>query len=478
MALAIGIASLYLFQLDGVGILGPDEPRYAAIGRAMASTHDFVTPRLWGKPWFEKPPLLYWMTAAGTAFRLGPEMSGRLPVALLSLLYLGVSSFVLSREFGWRAAVSASALLATSAGWIAYSSLCLTDLPLAVCFSAAILAALPLLREDEAQPDARKQMALIGAFIGLGVLAKGLVPIALAVPFAWFLRRHRKHWWIAIATCLVIAGPWYELVYARNGFPFIQDFFLKHHLERLYSAALLHVQPPYYYVPVMLGALFPWTPLLALLLVKAKPWDRRCRFLATVVVFGFVFFSISRNKLPGYLLPLLPSAFVLIASVLEGRKLTELDKRWLWAPALCIACIPLLASILPESLMMGRITSSDIVLLTPTGLFFVALPLGVVALAKRSSAAILMVLCVAASGIYLKAKVYPAIDLAVSPRTLWRATRSTSGETCDGGTNRDWIFGLSFYRGREYPPCTGAGFRYAFRTHERGAPALEPLPHH
>src|SRR5438309_10369076 len=98
------MAGFYLYKLDGVGILGKDEPRYVAIGRAMAQTGDWLTPRLWGSPWFEKPPLLYWMTAAGTAIGLGPELSGRLPVVLFSLAFLGVMFVVLRREFGTTAA--------------------------------------------------------------------------------------------------------------------------------------------------------------------------------------------------------------------------------------------------------------------------------------------------------------------------------------------------------------------------------------
>lgn len=87
LTVAFGIACFYLYDLNGVGVLGPDEPRYAAIGRAMAQTGDFVTPKLWGSPWFEKPPLLYWMTAAGTKAGLNAELSARLPVALLSLFF-------------------------------------------------------------------------------------------------------------------------------------------------------------------------------------------------------------------------------------------------------------------------------------------------------------------------------------------------------------------------------------------------------
>src|SRR6516162_506563 len=79
------VGFLYLYGLSATGLLGPDEPRYAAVGREMARSGDWVTPRLWGDPWFEKPPLLYWMAAAGFLLGLGPEMAPRLPVAALAL---------------------------------------------------------------------------------------------------------------------------------------------------------------------------------------------------------------------------------------------------------------------------------------------------------------------------------------------------------------------------------------------------------
>src|SRR5581483_6500388 len=94
----------YLYKLDGVGMLKEDEPRYAAIGQAMAQTGNFVTPKLRGSPWFEKPPLLYWMTAAGTLLGLDAEEAARLPVALLSLAFLATSFAMLRREFGSQAA--------------------------------------------------------------------------------------------------------------------------------------------------------------------------------------------------------------------------------------------------------------------------------------------------------------------------------------------------------------------------------------
>src|SRR5215831_10975389 len=123
-------------------MLGPDEPRYAWIGRAMAHTGDWITPRLWGQPWFEKPALLYWMT--GAAFRLGvnEDLAPRLPIALTSVAFLVFFYWILQREFGGTAAAYSTAILATSAAWLAYSHIGVTDLPLAATFSAAMLLSL------------------------------------------------------------------------------------------------------------------------------------------------------------------------------------------------------------------------------------------------------------------------------------------------------------------------------------------------
>src|ERR1700740_2719460 len=102
-------------------MLGPDEPRYASIGRAMAASGDWITPRLWGEAWFEKPALLYWMTGAGFRLGLGDDLAPRLPVALLSVAFLVFFYWALRREFGGRPALAATIILATSAGWLAFS---------------------------------------------------------------------------------------------------------------------------------------------------------------------------------------------------------------------------------------------------------------------------------------------------------------------------------------------------------------------
>jgi 4-amino-4-deoxy-L-arabinose transferase-like glycosyltransferase len=469
----LAIAAFYLYNLNGVGILGKDEPRYVAIGRAMAISGDWITPRLWGSPWFEKPPLLYWMTAAGTAIGLGPELSGRLPVTLLSLAFLGVMFDLLRREFGARAAGVSVALLATCAGWVTYSDFGLTDLPLAVCFSLAVFLALPLVGSPHRAGRVSLRLVAIGACLGLAMLAKGLVPLALALPGIWFLQRYFKKFWLPAISCIVVAAPWYLAMYLRQGAPFLEELFVKQHFARLYSASLQHLQPWYYYLPVLAGGLFPWTPLV-LLPCRRHPWDPRRRFLLATVLFGFVVFSVSANKLPGYLLPLIPALFALLGAEFERKEIGELGRGWLAPCALLIALIPLVAQALPGMLGSWRITAFRWPPLHATAVFYVAVPLATLLLARRSWVAPLLVLCVAGEGIYLKAIAYPALDENVSARVLWRDLQKEKSPICDAGGERTWRYGINFYRGAALPECS-ASFRLALRSEDKKKPVLKVL---
>lgn len=439
----------------------------------MSTTGDYVTPRLWGKPWFEKPPLLYWLTSLGTGLHLGPELSGRLPVAFLSLAFLCVMFILLRREFGLEAAAISSVLLGTSAGWLTYSSLALTDLPLAVFFSIAVLLALPLAKTQPrgSQPQAIRFL-LIGGCLGLAALAKGLVPLALALPFCWFLRRRWRSWWLAIAAASAVALPWYVSVYLRNGQPFLIDFFWKHHFERLYSASLQHVQPWWYYLPVLLAALFPWTPLFGLLFSRHNAWDERRIFLGSCFGFGFLVFSCSLNKLPGYLLPLLPPAFALLGAAIEWSRLAQSFRWWLLPSAVLIGLLPLIARALPAVLEAGRLSIPPTVHVGPTEFFYMAAPIAAVLLARRAWAGILLVLCLVAGGLFVKIVSFPVLDRFVSARGTWREIKDRRGTICNDWLGRDWEFGLAFYRGAPYPECGTNSYDFALQSNGRNAPIL------
>ncbi len=455
-------------------MMSTDEPRYAAIGQAMARSGNLVTPYLWGSPWFEKPPLLYWMSAAFFATGQKPEVAARLPVALLSLAFLAVAAWLVAREFGGEASAVSISLLGTSAGWVAYSNFCLTDLPMAVFFSLALLLALPLLREEPETQGVTLRFVGVGVCLGMAVLAKALVPLALALPMAWFLRRWWRAWWWAAGAFLAVAGPWYCAMYLRHGMAFVNVLFINQQFSRVYSNSLQHVQPWYYYAPVLLAALFPWTPMFAIFLSWRARWDERRGLLLATALFGFVFFSVSMNKLPGYLLPLLPALFVLLGAEFEGRTFAELGKKWLVGPAVLIALIPLIAKGLPNALAAGKVSAFQLGHLGPTELFYVAAPLAALLLGRRSWLSVLLVLCVVAGGILLKVTAYRVLDERVSARGLWREVQRRNVTICDGGINREWAYGLSFYRGSELPVCgTGGGYDWELRAKGRERPRFD-----
>lgn len=462
--------AFYLQGLSSVGLLGPDEPRYAFIGRAMAASGDWLTPRLWGEPWFEKPPLLYWMTAAGFRLGLGPELAPRLPVALLSAVFLLGQWWLLRRLLGERIAWLASLIQATTAGWTAYSKIAVTDLPLAVCFQSAVL--LGWLSLETRAPAARYGAA---ACLAAAVLAKGLVPLVLFAPMLWFLRKEWRAWASPALLFLLLAAPWYAAMMWTHGRPFLEEFFLRHHLSRFSNDELQHVQPFWFYLPVAAGGLFPWFP--ALMTAGRRVWtDGRLRIPLAVFVFGFVFFSLSRNKLPGYLLPLWPSLCILLAAGLASAPRAGRPLFW---TVMLAGFAPGAASLLPEALLYG---------ITNTRLegaaweyFAVLLPaaLGIWWLDSRGrrAAAALAASAIAAAGfVFIQLSSAPALDQVVSSRGLWRRTAPRRDEVCIGRLHRAWRYGLAYYAGAPLPDCETAPRPLRIDQPPDGLPRLLPAP--
>lgn len=459
---------LYLLDLGGAGFLAPDEPRYASIGREMVRSHDFVTPVLDGKPWFEKPPLLYWMIAAGRALHLSDEWAARLPVALLSVAFLIFFYQVILGEFSPRIALTASILLATAAGWLAFSFVAVTDLPMAALFNAALLLAL----FGEMLEARRAHGFIAGILLGLAILAKAFVPLVLFVP-AFLIARGKR---LAIlGGAIAAAAPWHLLCWLRNGSSFWSDYFWKQQVLRFSSPELQHVQPFWYYLPVLLAGLFPWTPLVVLLL-RRKVWDDvRVRFFAVWLIYALIFFSAAKNKLPGYVLPLLPALCVVLAVAVE--KAPAAAKWCLAASMLLLMLLPMIARALPMALLSGfkhaRIAPAP------------ALPF-------LAAAAVVFWLCwsekpnlaMLAAGIsvffgvvYLKAATLPALDRDVSVRAFWREHSDAIGQSCVGGdVRREWIYGLDYYAGRPLPACDGAKNISSIEVRD-GRLAIVPLPH-
>jgi 4-amino-4-deoxy-L-arabinose transferase-like glycosyltransferase len=472
---------LYFYHLAAVGMIGPDEPRYASIARQMAVSGDWITPRLNGSPWFEKPALLYWMEAAAFRAGLGPEMAPRFPVALAAFGFLFFYWWILEREFGRLTAWLATLMLGSSAAWIVCSQIGVPDLPLTVTYSAAMLLALPWV----AKRDARLLPAA-AIFLGLAVLAKGPVALILAAPVLLPKQRGEgggRGWGArqllaprVLLPFLIVALPWYILCAFYNGRAFLVDFLWKHNFERFTSAAALqHGQPFWYYVPVFLGVLLPWTPLIPLAVRRGFYADSRRLFLLSWLVLVIVFFSASANKLPGYILPLTPAAAALLGLALsEARDAAP----WLAVCALLLVAFPIAAPMLPTAVASGLLRSP-----WPEFQWFWLLPLAVAAAAwvlERRTLRLAAVLCIVTGAVvgtaWLKETAAPSLDRATSSRALWPEISSRAGTVCIDWMPRGLQYSLDYYSVTPLPDCATHS-RPLWLTQLAGqAPKLTP-PH-
>jgi 4-amino-4-deoxy-L-arabinose transferase-like glycosyltransferase len=437
---AVSVALLYFTSLTAMGMYSTDEPRYADIGRAMARSGDWITPRLWGQPWFEKPPLLYWMTAGGFRAGLGTDLAPRLPIALVSVAFLAFFWWKLRELFGGRAAACSAAVLATTGGWLAYSHVAVTDLPVSVFFSTAVLLSLA--------PEGRipHRAAAAGA-LGLAVLAKSAPPLVLFTPVLFFDWRNWKRWFASwpIVVFAAIALPWHIIATIRNGWELPYVLFIEQQFGRFLNSSRQHGQPWWFYLPVLLGLLFPWCALLPLLFRRMGA-DRRLRALTAILCVGLIFFSASINKLPGYVLPLVPVICILLGCALAASPRPE---RWLIAPVILLGALPFAAAIVPQAAANGLSASSLDWGLAFSGLAAAAAAAALLAFGFRSLALPAAFLLAAGGFVWLETGVFPKLDRAATARPLWLAAHPA----CAPVLARSMLYGLYYYSEKELPAC-------------------------
>jgi len=255
------------FRLGAVPLMEPDEARYAAVGQTMWGTQDFVTPRVNGFVYLDKPPLLHWLTALSIgafgprefAVRLGSLVAAAAGVALV---------FAFGRQASGQSAGLISALvLAASVLWFAVGRVIRYDMLLTVCLTATVWWGW---LGSERGRDGRRYYVYAAAAAGLGVLVKG--PVALALPMLILLpylaltRRLRAllevPWVAVLALLAAIVVPWFALCEHAN--PGAARFFLLHENVARVKGEIdeSHHQPWWYLGPVLLGACLPWTLLL------------------------------------------------------------------------------------------------------------------------------------------------------------------------------------------------------------------------
>lgn len=301
--------AVLLLPLGSVSIIESTEARYAEIAREMAVSGDYLEPRLNGIKHFHKPPLSYWMVAAG--FRIfgrnnfGARFFGAV-FACLAVLYLYRTARVLLADH--RKALHAAVVFATSLLFLAVSRIVSTEIYLVFFTVASQYHVFRRVYGGRRASDA----PLAGLFLGLGFLTKG--PIIFAFTLLPYLAAkavdgpHRSVFRPAeilggTAVFLAVALPWYLLVIARN--PELLGYFLKvQTVDRIATDRFHRYQPPWYFLYVLAGAFAPYTVFLARGMASPRRMGPVAKPLLVYIVLPFLVFSAVPGKHATYIAPL------------------------------------------------------------------------------------------------------------------------------------------------------------------------------
>ena len=348
--LLIAVAFIWFANLEYRKLIKPDEGRYAEIPREMVVSGDWTTPRLNGLKYFEKPPLQYWATATAYTVFGQHHWTSRLWTGLTGFAGIMLVWFAGLRLFGREAANYAAILLGSSFLYVMMGHINTLDMGVTFFLTLGIVAL--LLAQQTYGSHSGRWMVIAWAALGLAVLSKGLMGLVLpgAALFIYMVVQRdfsvlkRMHWLSGLLVFLLFTVPWFYLVMKANP-EFFQFFFIHEHLERFTTKVHGRYQPWYYFIPILLLGMLPWTLLMFDTLFKTSR-DKRlsgifnpARFLLIWAVFIYVFFSISDSKLPSYLLPMFPAL-----ALLMGKRLAEMDVRrlfWLVAPILPLMLLAL-----------------------------------------------------------------------------------------------------------------------------------------
>lgn len=457
---------LFFYGLGRFGLVGADEPRYAQVAREMLEHHDWVTPRLGGQVWLEKPPLYYWQAMLAYAVFGVSDWAARLPAAFdAALLVAGVFLFLRKLRPGFH--FDGAMMVASAAAVVGFSHAAATDMPLAAMFGLAMLA-------WYAWWETGRRWILLAfyVFLALGTLTKGPVApflaaaiIALFALLAWNPRMFLKTLWPpGMLAFFAVALPWYIAVQARNP-EFFRVFILEHNLARFSTNLYRHPQPFWFFVPVLLLGLIPWTAFAGAAIYEvARAWwaERRALFdsgdalnffLLLWLVVPVVFFSLSQSKLPGYVLPALPAGSLLVAEYVRRHVTREENPaRWLIALHALVAALPIAPAILIQYLLLRhRITVGPafiitaILVLVIAGLVIIVLN-GTNGLRMLRSATLLPVVLAVAILMKMGAG---AVDATLSARPVAAALSAVDAHRLPVATfdvRRETEYGLAFYR--------------------------------
>lgn len=331
ISLAVFLGTLYALWIGSYALFTPDEGRYSEVAREMVATGDYITPRVNGVAFLDKPVLYYWLQASAIQLFGLKEWALRFWPACIGIIGALITYMAGHLLFNRRTGILSAIILAASPLYYGAAHYANLDLEVAVFVSAALLF---FIMSTQVTTAKARTYLLITAYVfaGLAALTKGLIGIVFPAMIigAWILLL--KRWEMLkkmhlISGLLIFAGitiPWYILVQMANP-EFFQFFFIKQQVSRFLTTEQFNNRTvTWFYIPIVLVGLFPWCSFVfqALTLHIKNAWKNRQQhssefFLLLWFFLVFVFFSIPKSKTVGYILPVFPPIALLIGSYLS-----------------------------------------------------------------------------------------------------------------------------------------------------------------
>ena len=495
-----------VFGGDQVGLVGADEPRYAQIAREMLNAHSevchaykasifpssptpkaienslrcldggTVTPILYGQPWLEKPALYYWR-AMGFFREFGvSDWPARLPSAT-GAGFLILMIFVHMRRFRPGGQLDAALITASSVAIIGFARGASTDMQLAAPFCIGMLG-------WYAWYETGKKFWLFDLYFfgAAATLAKGPVAPFLGLGIILLFLGLRREWsalrrtiWLpGVLLYLAMVLPWYIAVQRENP-TFLEQFIVQHNLERFATSLYEHHQPFWYYFAVLLVGLMPWTviairALFAAMSDSIAEWKVRVNpkrylghwragdafpeYLVLWALFPIVFFTFSKSKLPGYILPSIPPLTILTGDYLNRIRRVGLPKWLLWSHAAACALVAFVITLAPQHMLYDTLVPSASWLVCASAaallvFFAVIKTIRIGGIAHVRNATLFPVL---AAMVFLLGFHGRDLDLNYSARPLAREMQQQAPgvkTVAVEDVRRDLVYGLAFYRNQE-----------------------------
>jgi 4-amino-4-deoxy-L-arabinose transferase-like glycosyltransferase len=370
---------LFFAGLGRLPLIEPDEGRNAEVAREMLATGDLITPHYNGFVYLDKPAAFFWMVAASMRVAGVNEFAARMPSAVMALATMFLVWFLARRMFGDVAGLRAGIIFATAPLALAFSRIVIFDMTLAFLVTLAMTSFWLALESDFKRT--LFDIFLFGA-MGIAAITKGpvgfLLPLLSLLAFGLVTGRLRKlkrlRWGIGLLIFVAAALPWFLAVSLQNP-DFPRYAFLDESLKRFATGTAKRGGGILYYIPVYFAGFLPWSFFLLYAALGKASEIRKLReesyrayaFLISWSALMFVFFTISRSKLPGYFLPAVIPLSILLASVWERLESADQPRPlWLSAGFMTLAVLGLLVAISPQALRLSSVAAAAARKLSPS----------------------------------------------------------------------------------------------------------------